>query len=83
MAVELPLAQMSLDDKLQAMELRDAKQQPWSDLSKDPSQVVSPAWHGDVLRSRREQVQQGNASFQSWESAMGDLRAELHGHQAP
>jgi hypothetical protein len=77
MAVELPLAQMSLDDKLQAMELL------WADLSKDPSQVVSPAWHGDLLRSRREQAKQGKANFQSWESAMGDLRAELHGHQAP
>jgi hypothetical protein len=79
MAVVLPLAQMSLDDKLQAMELRDAKQQPWSDLSKDPSQVVSPAWHGDVLRSRREQVQQGKASFQSWDAAIEGLRAELAG----
>jgi hypothetical protein len=57
--------------------------QLWADLSKDPSQVVSPPWHGDVLRSRREQVQQGNASFLSWENAMGDLRTELHGHQAP
>jgi hypothetical protein len=77
MAVDLPLAQMSVDDKLQAMELLRA------DLSKDPAQVLSPAWHGDVLRSRLEQVQQGKASFQSWESAMGELRAELRGHQAP
>ncbi len=73
MAVELPLAQMSLDDKLQAMELL------WADLSKDPSQVVSPAWHGDVLRSRQEAVQQGKASFQSWDAAIGELKAELHG----
>jgi hypothetical protein len=73
MAVELPLAQMSLDDKLQAMELL------WADLSKDPSQVVSPAWHGDVLRNRREQMQQGKASFQSWDAAIGELKAELHG----
>jgi len=77
MALELPLAQMSLDDKLQAMELL------WADLSKDPSQVVSPAWHGDVLRSRQEAVQQGKASFQSWEGGMDELRAELRGHQAP
>jgi hypothetical protein len=68
---------MSLDDNLLTMEwLR-------SDLSKVPSQGVSPAWHGDAHRSRWEQLQQGNASFQNWESAMGDLRAELHGHQAP
>lgn len=61
------LGSMGLDDKLQAME------QLWADLSKDPAEVVSPAWHGDVLRSRREQVQQGKASFQSWETAMGEL----------
>lgn len=77
MAVDLPLAQMSVDDKLQAMELL------WADLSKDPAQVASPAWHGDVLRNRREQVQQGKASFQSWDAAIGELRAELRGHQAP
>ncbi len=51
----------------------------WADLSKDPSQVVSPAWHGDVLRSRQEAVQQGKASFQSWDAAIGELKAELHG----
>lgn len=77
MAVDLPLAQMSVDDKLQAMELL------WADLSKDPEQLTSPAWHGEVLRSRREQVLQGQASFQSWESAIGELRAELRGYQAP
>jgi hypothetical protein len=73
MAVELPLAQMSLDDKLQAMELL------WADLSKDPSQVVSPAWHGEELRRRQEAVRHGKASFQSWESGMDELRAELSG----
>ena len=77
MAVELPLAEMSVDDKLQAMELL------WADLSQNPAQVGSPAWHGEVLRSRREQVQQGKASFQSWDAAIGELRSELRGHQAP
>jgi hypothetical protein len=43
MAVELPLAEMSVDDKLQAMELLDAEQQPWADLSQNPAQVGSPA----------------------------------------
>lgn len=33
-----------------------------------------------MLRSRREQVLQGKASFQSWDAAIGALRAELHGH---
>ena len=77
MGVDLPLAQMSVDDKLQAMELL------WADLSSNPAGLPSPSWHGDVLRNRREQVLQGKAGFQSWESAMGELRAELRGHQAP
>lgn len=77
MAVDLPLAEMSVDDKLQAMELL------WADLSQHPDQFASPAWHGEVLRSRREQVLQGQASFQSWDAAIGELRAELRGHQAP
>jgi len=77
MAVVLPLAQMSLDDKLQAMELL------WADLSQNPEQVSSPAWHGEALRNRRKQVQHGKASFQSWDAAIGELRSELRGHQAP
>lgn len=28
----------------------------WADLSQNPEQVASPAWHGEVLRSRRAQV---------------------------
>ena len=48
MAIDHPLAPMSVDDKLQAMKL------PWADLSRKPEQLVSPAWHGEVLRSRRE-----------------------------
>ena len=77
MSVDLPLTQMSVDDKLEAMELL------WADLSRNPEQVASPAWHGEVLRSRREQVLQGQARFQSWDAAIGELRAELRGHQAP
>jgi hypothetical protein len=77
MGVDLPLAQMSVDEKLQAMELL------WADLSSNPAVLPSPPWHSDVLRNRREQVLQGKAGFQSWESAMGELRAELRGHQAP
>jgi hypothetical protein len=77
MAVELPLAEMTHDEKLQAMELL------WAELSKTPEQLTSPAWDRVVLRSRREQVQQGQARFQSWDTAMDELRAELRGHQTP
>ena len=77
MAFDLPLAQISVDDKLQAMELL------WAALSRNPEPLASAAWHGEVLRSRREQVLQGQASFQSWDAAIVELRAELRGRQAP
>jgi len=76
MTVDLQLAQMTVADKLQAMELL------WADLSKDPAQFVSPDWHADVRR-RREQVLKGEPRFQGWDAVIDELRAELRGHQAP
>jgi Putative addiction module component len=43
----LPLEKMSREEKLRIME------ELWADLSRDESQVESPAWHGDVLREPR------------------------------
>ena len=71
MAVDLPLAQMSLDDKLLAMELL------WGELSKTPERLEVPHWHRDLLLQRLNQVQQGTASFQSWNTAISELRSEL------
>ena len=71
MAVDLPLAQMSLDDKLLAMELL------WGELSKTPERLDAPQWHRDLLLQRLNQVQQGTASFQSWDKAISELRSDL------
>jgi hypothetical protein len=59
----LPLSQMSVAEKLRAMEAI------WADLSRDETQLESPAWHGDVLRDRDERVKSGNESFMDWETA--------------
>ena len=71
MAVDLPLAQMSLDDKLLPMELL------WGELSKTPERLEAPHWHRELLPQRLNQVQQGTASFQSWDKAISELRSEL------
>ena len=55
----------------------------WRIDANDQGRVVSPAWHRDVLRCRREQVQQGKASFPSWDTAMAALRSELRKQQVP
>ena len=46
MAVALPLQEMTVDEKLEAMEAL------WADLSRVPVQFESPAWHQAVLAER-------------------------------
>lgn len=64
----LPLEKMSREEKLRIME------ELWVDLSRDESQVESPAWHGDVLRERAEMVKSGKEVLMDWEDAKKKLR---------
>ena len=77
MSIDLPLEQMSLADKLETMELL------WSDISKKPAGLPSPEWHKEILNERRRLVGEGKLSFLSWDTAISDLREELHGDSAP
>ncbi len=63
MAVTLPIARMSREDKLRAMEAL------WSDLTQDETETASPAWHGPVLRETEQLVREGKAKFLDWPSA--------------
>jgi hypothetical protein len=67
----LPLDRMTREEKLRAMEAL------WADLSRDESQLESPAWHGDVLRERAENVRAGKESFIDWDTAKKQLRDKL------
>ena len=53
MSIDLPLAQMTLADKLLAMEAL------WEDLSSKPGELPSPAWHREVLHERKRLVELG------------------------
>lgn len=59
---------MSKAEKLQAMEAL------WVDLSKDETNIESPAWHGHVLRETEERVSSGLESPVDWSVAKQDLR---------
>ena len=50
MATELPLNQMSVREKLTAMEAL------WEDLSRTPEAIASPEWHKEVLENRQKRV---------------------------
>ena len=57
MLANLPLADMTVTEKLQIIE------DVWLDLAKEPDQVPSPDWHGDVLRAREQGIRDGQARF--------------------
>ncbi len=76
MSIDLPLDNMTLADKLEAMEVL------WADISRRPTELPSPDWHKDVLDERRRLVAKGNLKFLDWDTAMADLRKELRGDSA-
>ena len=53
MELVLPLNEMTVAEKLQAMELL------WDDLSRNPEDIPSPAWHEEVLADRQRQIERG------------------------
>jgi len=68
MAVALSLETMTTSDKLSAIE------QLWDDLSSQPANVPSPAWHGEVLASRTASVDAGSAGFSDLNDVKGRIR---------
>lgn len=77
MPVELPLESMTFADKLHAMELL------WADLSKHSDALPSPGWHQEILKERRQGAVEGTLKFLDWNTAMTQLRRELHGSPSP
>ncbi|MGE5217134.1 MAG: addiction module protein [Chloroflexota bacterium] len=70
MAMNLPLKDMSLEEKLAAMELL------WEDLARSPESLESPGWHKDILDERCERVAESKAQFADWETAKKDIRSK-------
>lgn len=71
MSKSLPLKEMTLQEKLSAMELL------WDDLTRSPETIESPQWHETVLDDRRQRVAEGSARFQDWESAKAEIRNKI------
>ena len=71
METTLPLDKMSVAEKLRIMEAI------WTDLSRDESQIESPAWHREILRSREKKIKSGVEKFLTWESVKKELRNKL------
>jgi hypothetical protein len=63
MPVELQIAEMTLEEKLRAMEAL------WDDLCRREEAMPVPQWHKDLLDERERLVEQGKARFIDWETA--------------
>lgn len=71
MSRSLPLKEMTVQEKLSAMELL------WDDLARDPESVKSPEWHKTVLDGRRQRAVDGLAQFQDWATAKDKIRNKV------
>lgn len=71
MLIDLPLKDMTLEEKLAVMD------SIWEDLAHTPDAIESPAWHEDILNERHQQLVDGTARFTNWEAAKTDIREKL------
>lgn len=63
MPVALQIEQMTLEEKLSAMEAL------WDDLCRHQDVLPVPQWHKDLLDERERLIEQGQAHFTDWEIA--------------
>lgn len=71
MAISIPLKQMSVQEKMLAMEAL------WDDLCGQAEAELSPEWHGELLAGREQAVAEGQDSFSDWTEAKERLRKQL------
>lgn len=63
MTVKLPLAEMSVEEKLSTLEML------WNDLCRHEESIPVPQWHRDLLDERSRLVARGKTKYSSWETA--------------
>jgi len=71
MNITAQLDQLSTAEKITAMEYL------WDDLCRHADEVISPAWHGEVLAQRAQSVAEGGATFRDWETEKSRIRDAL------
>ncbi|MFM9966813.1 MAG: addiction module protein [Burkholderiales bacterium] len=71
MANTIRLEKMSVEEKLQAMELL------WDDLCSKAGVMKSPAWHENILAERDAAQKRGDEKFEDWEDAKKNIRSKV------
>ncbi len=68
MVINLPLEQMSAEEKIQTMETI------WDNLCKKADSLSSPLWHKNILDEREERIKNGDEEFVDWDKAKKYIR---------
>ncbi len=68
MGTTLRLDKMTISEKLSEME------RLWDDLCRNPEDVPSPSWHGEVLAERERQIGEGKMKFIDLDEAKEQIR---------
>ena len=64
----IEIQQMPRLEKLRLMDLL------WADLSREETELDSPAWHEDALRETSERLARGEEQLIDWHKAKAELR---------
>jgi hypothetical protein len=64
----LEIQQLPRQEKMKLMEML------WVELSRDETELESPAWHADALRETAERRARGEETVLDWELAKEKLR---------
>lgn len=71
MSITLPLKDMTVEEKLQLMEIL------WDDLSRNADQLQPPAWHAETLAEREAAIARGEERFEDWEAAKRRIEKDI------
>lgn len=71
MTATLSLDEMSIEEKIQAMESL------WDDLRTRAPDMASPDWHGEILAGRQAAMERGEEHFEDWETAKRDIKNRI------
>jgi len=61
MSIDLPLDQMTVAEKLEAME------SIWASLCSKPGDFLPPSWHEAILEKRKQRLAFGEATVSDWD----------------
>ncbi len=67
MPIEIPLDAMSVQEKVRLLE------SVWDSLCSKSGDVRSPEWHREVLETRKQRLEDGQATVSPWKEAKARL----------